>query len=407
MRDLPGDMRLQIEIAPPLSDDAIQKLQVSCRLPIPASLRRFWKEASGHCNCTYRWNNIPERFQTQLELAFPDWSLPGIWGGPELESAESCVKLADAFLEWADRFRDEYPKDSRYHEYSLPLVPVGDGDYAGLYVRDNQDNPPVVYLCHDGCGASGEMAPNLGTFLDSWERLNYIGIHFLTSFIDRRTDRLDPDGFPDELSALRALFRAEVISGLKSTPRFKNAHDWETSTEPEMMLHWLNDHGKLDKQQVRRFACACCRRVWDRLRPLSRRAVEVAERIADGQASASDLEAARAALIGGNQGNQLSQDVLAFPGMEGSENTRSPAEPDNEQLTAAVVNEIQRMQKDREEQWKFIEAEGPMRGAALCALDASYFASWEITKHMDEPELSWKKKVHADLVRKFFGNPLE
>src|SRR4051794_4550600 len=41
---------------------------------------------------------------------------------------------------------------------------------------------------------------------------------------------------------------------------------------------------------LRLFACACCRRVFDRLAPDCRQAVEVAERFADGSAAPADLD---------------------------------------------------------------------------------------------------------------------
>src|SRR5262245_59199723 len=163
LRILPGEVRVEVEVAPPLSEDAIQALARSCRLPIPEPLRRCWREASGHCKCTYWWDT-PNEFHPQMAVAFPEWSMSHIWGGPEFESAAYCVELIPHFLLWANRFRDEYPTDARYWEYSLPIVPVGNGDYVAVYVRDTPDDPPVVYLCHDGCGASRIIAPNLNAF---------------------------------------------------------------------------------------------------------------------------------------------------------------------------------------------------------------------------------------------------
>jgi hypothetical protein len=43
---------------------------------------------------------------------------------------------------------------------------------------------------------------------------------------------------------------------------------------------------------LRRFACACCRRMWDLLPTESRQALKVAERYSDGRASEAELAAA-------------------------------------------------------------------------------------------------------------------
>jgi hypothetical protein len=72
--------------------------------------------------------------------------------------------------------------------------------------------------------------------------------------------------------------------------------DWLASNDPIAMLGCLQDCGGLSERKARLFACACCRRLWHRLEPApDRHAVEVAERFADGLASAAELADARAA----------------------------------------------------------------------------------------------------------------
>ncbi|HYH68449.1 MAG TPA: hypothetical protein VD866_27395 [Urbifossiella sp.] len=69
--------------------------------------------------------------------------------------------------------------------------------------------------------------------------------------------------------------------------------EWATATEPHPMLVFLWSVG-VSPRKLQLFAAACCRRVWHRLPdPRSRRAVEVAERYADGEATVEEVTAAR------------------------------------------------------------------------------------------------------------------
>src|SRR5262245_53839514 len=74
--------------------------------------------------------------------------------------------------------------------------------------------------------------------------------------------------------------------------------EWLECPSPEPMLVFLT--GKATKRQLRLYACALCRLLlWPALSdPRSRRAVEVAERFADGRVDAKDLAIARGAAWG-------------------------------------------------------------------------------------------------------------
>jgi hypothetical protein len=71
--------------------------------------------------------------------------------------------------------------------------------------------------------------------------------------------------------------------------------EWLACTEPLLMLEHLR--GREGPRKLRLFAVACCRRLWHLFSDWRcRRAVEVAERFADGEASEAELAAARAAI---------------------------------------------------------------------------------------------------------------
>lgn len=73
------------------------------------------------------------------------------------------------------------------------------------------------------------------------------------------------------------------------------AEDWQHADEPHAMLEFLQKDGNPSARKLRLFAVACSRRVWPRIDSLGRAAIDVAERFADGFASAAEMRAARLA----------------------------------------------------------------------------------------------------------------
>ncbi|HYV36963.1 MAG TPA: SMI1/KNR4 family protein [Gemmataceae bacterium] len=340
LKALPAEVEVETNVAEPLRQATYQTLAKSCGLPIPDALRRFVTEASGHCHCTYVVDMPPE-FQNQLSIALPGWRDSQIWGGPEFLPFEQIVE--GPWLGTADSFKAQgFPKDARFWEHSLPLIPVGNGDYAGVYLRDNTTNPPVVYLNHEGFGGSGIIAANFDEFLTYWQQLGYIGIHFLAFFINRQTGLLDPSAFPQEVEALTTLLRGEARPDLRKPKLIMTQSDWLTCNDPELMLKWLEEEFDVDKRKLRLFCCACCRRGWDNLDGDSRAALELMERFADGLETRPGLEAAR----------------------------RKTA---NHAVQAAVDN--------------------------------NSLVPWYLTRHLDEPQLQVETEAHCDLIRHIFGNP--
>jgi hypothetical protein len=64
--------------------------------------------------------------------------------------------------------------------------------------------------------------------------------------------------------------------------------EWLACTDPRRLLLSLRDAGSDRKWRL--FACACCRRIWPVIDEGSREIIEVAERYADGRATAGELE---------------------------------------------------------------------------------------------------------------------
>jgi len=69
--------------------------------------------------------------------------------------------------------------------------------------------------------------------------------------------------------------------------------EWQTASNPHAMLDFLQSYGKPSERKLRLFAVAGSRRVWDWIDALGRRAVNVAERFADGVAGPDEMRAAR------------------------------------------------------------------------------------------------------------------
>lgn len=183
---LAGEWEVEGRVAPPMAEPDIAGLESSLGRDLPLSLRSFFQSGSRFCECHYVWT--PGSIsQDQMNSLFPYNGY--IYGGAMLCDAQEIAELLEE-CRWAAEGFEEAPEQEAYWLHALPFAWIRNGDKLGLDMRQ-KEKPPVVYLAHDD--DSKVIAPDFDTFLETWERLCYIGpeLWLLEEFINPTTGFLD------------------------------------------------------------------------------------------------------------------------------------------------------------------------------------------------------------------------
>ena len=154
--------------------------------------------------------------------------------------------------------------------------------------------------------------------------------------------------------------------------------EWLTCADPDAMLEFLGKAA--DDRALRRFACACCRRIWTLIRDeRSRRAIVVAEQFIHDLASAKELQSAAAEAL----------DAAAADGDGGQEVVAAAAAADLELNAVAAAYSAA---------WAKADATGD-DAVAAGAIDASAYEEFTRKDFLEE------RSEQAALLREIVGNP--
>jgi len=144
--------------------------------PLPGAFRLFLKSGAAalHCRYTFEHDSDDRAAAEAFHDLFPTQS--HIYGGACVGPANELPSFAQSCAEWAKVFLTAHDTDKADEwEEALPVTAIANGDYIaldGTTARD-PDDPPVLYLSHDG--ENVQLADSFTAFLTTWERLCYLG----------------------------------------------------------------------------------------------------------------------------------------------------------------------------------------------------------------------------------------
>lgn len=176
-----GEVEAGVKVAPPLSTAAIDSLANELGRPIPRALRAFLESGSAGVEFNYRWAATGKRADQVKDLFNDD----AVWGGGELCQAKGFSQWLADCKSWAeDTWIADEPEFLEMWTRAFPILPMANADFIALDGRKDSDDPAVLYLSHDD--ESKTIVPDLGTFLNEWARLKYVGPEswMLEGFLD-------------------------------------------------------------------------------------------------------------------------------------------------------------------------------------------------------------------------------
>jgi hypothetical protein len=201
----PNELRLTcLEVDSVLEPADVKAISKKWSTGLPQSLCDLWLYGSGSVRVRYFWTprygflderrGLP-RPPELLRLAEVFPKEDAICGGPCLIPAKEVDPRPD---DWAASFEHREDAAGRLSfelwTSCVVFLWMKHGDGLGLDLRSGDDDPPVVYLCHEAA-ISRQIAPSFTEFLRQWHELRYLGpeLWLIEPWLNSKTGWLDAD----------------------------------------------------------------------------------------------------------------------------------------------------------------------------------------------------------------------
>ncbi|KAA1257221.1 hypothetical protein LF1_53700 [Rubripirellula obstinata] len=208
LRRLGADSVRAAVASPPLTASELDELRSTLNSQIPGSLAHFLCTESRSCNCEYYLTFQHEPKASAIAMVGAEmaslFAQTNVYGGASLCQSEH---LADWNSESVLSVFDDIDRDcANLWRNTFLFKAISNADFLGLYIADDLNDPPVVYMDHEAT-IHRPIAPTLDHFLNEWEKLWYVGPEYweLENFIDPDTGYINADA--GNLSTLHARFR--------------------------------------------------------------------------------------------------------------------------------------------------------------------------------------------------------
>lgn len=151
---------------PPSTEDELISIEKELGQPIPAEFRKTLLTLSGHCELSWF---LPDEFELPEELE-------EIFSGNLHWGTKFIINFNQNKDKWIKEVfpnpEDEY--DEIWHN-KFVFQEVGNGDYLGIELND-ENYGKIVYLSHDdGEGHGYILANSFEQLLSNWSKIGFVG----------------------------------------------------------------------------------------------------------------------------------------------------------------------------------------------------------------------------------------